>query len=116
MDKAMMSALKKRKMGGAPDLTIMIGAGDKDPKANMDPSSDLAPAEAGDDAMKDEQLMALLKGEKMEGGMDDSSSADQAIHSLISQISDEDKMDLMNRKPRSLMERAKQAQLMNKKA
>lgn len=116
MDKAMLEALKKRKMNGAPDLTIMIGAGDKDPKNNMDPSSDLAPPENGDDDAKDAQLLDLLKDEQAEGGMDNSSPTDQAIHSLMANMSEQDKMDLMNQKPRSLMERAKQAQLMNKKA
>ena len=113
MDKAMLEALKKRKMNGAPALTITLGMPEEE---KMDSHSDLAPEVEKEDAEADMKLASLLKEEKAQGGMDNDTPEDQEVHSLIKDISEQDKMDLMNRKPRSLMERARQAQLMNKKA
>ena len=58
MDKAMLEALKKRKMNGAPALTITLGMPEEE---KMDSHSDLAPEVEKDDAEADMKLASLLK-------------------------------------------------------
>jgi len=94
-DKAILEALKKRKMDQAPNITIMLGGEmemEKGPSEKM--TDDLAPSS--------DMKMADKEGEDLEK------------FSLLSGLSDQDKEALMNSEPKSFMDKVKKAQLMRK--
>lgn len=109
MDKAILEAIKKKKMGGAPDLTVVIASPDKSEEADSD--SDEAPSSGG--LKKHLSIEELLNGPK-DASMNGDSAKDEILASLLKDVSNHDKDALMNDEPSSLMDRVKKAQMMRK--
>lgn len=130
MQDAMLEALKRRR-GKGMELTIMMGGhpSEEDIEQNEKPSDDMAPemkmqSPKGESPHVEVELedpkrhaLEVARGEEddTEFSRDPEQGESDMDDEMISGMSDSDKQRALLGKPRSLMERAKQAALMRKK-
>lgn len=127
MKDAMLEALKRRR-GKGMELTIMLGQGpmsEEEMEQNSNKSDDMAPEmkmqspEGEDPHVEVEMESPEMHEQEVQMGEEDNKEFKKGDEDLdeevLGQMSDYEKQRSMSAKPKSLMERARQAALMRKK-